>query len=88
MVATINKMGYAIRCKFQHLTVRNNCEVETVERENMLKDINKIKLEIKAARSHFDFQTDFELIEADIYHLNELESRYNYLIKESKKLFN
>lgn len=86
MVASISKVGDALRCKFQHLIAIKHCEVETEQRENIVEDIERVQLEIKAARSHFDFQTEFELIDADIYHLNELEARYNYLIKKSKAI--
>ena len=82
MVGVISKIGETLICKFQRMFERENNEIE--HRQNILEDIEQIQSEINSTRRHFDFETDFELIDADIYRLNELELRYNYLIKQAK----
>lgn len=56
---------------------------------NCLKDItleiNQLRLQISVVQSHFDIQTDFDLIDSNIHELDSLEKRYTYLIKEAKR---
>lgn len=48
-------------------------------------EINQLRLQISVVQSHFDVQTNFDLIDSNIHELDSLEKRYTYLIKEAKR---
>lgn len=54
--------------------------------DRLLEDIETIKYRIEAVQSHFDEVTDNDLIEANIYELKSLNSRYRYLLREAKRV--
>lgn len=62
------------------------CKTTEVQNNNLIADIQLIRRELATARSRFDFETDFELVEASIYHISALETRYNHLIKLAKRI--
>lgn len=85
MVGVIARLNQIIRCKESDFTEAKVVEQQYEARKTLLEEISVIQREIRSAQSHFDFQTDFELIEADIFHINELEARYGFLIKKAKR---
>lgn len=50
----------------------------------LLDELAEIKQRLDTARSHFDFDTDFDLVEADIFRISELEARYGHKLKQIK----
>lgn len=54
--------------------------------DQLLNDIENIKLQIQAAESHFSEITDGDLIEANVYELKSLNARYRFLLKEAKRI--
>ena len=52
--------------------------------EVLLQEINLTKLELEAAYSHFENVVDPDLISSSIYHINSIQDRYKYLLKQLK----
>jgi DNA-binding transcriptional ArsR family regulator len=67
-----------------HSAVSRKSKDDTIDR--LLEDIEEIKLKIQAAESHFSEITDGDLIEANIYEIKSLNSRYRYLLREAKRV--
>ena len=53
---------------------------------NILKEIEQVKVLLEQANIEFNSQINSDLIESCIYNIESLETRYNYLIKEARKL--
>lgn len=51
---------------------------------NLMKQLEDIKLRLKIVKDYFDLSTDEDLIESCIYEMESLETKYNYLIKKAK----
>ena len=50
----------------------------------MLQEMGKLKTELEAAYSVFENVTDPDLIDSSIYHLNSLQQRYRFLLRQIK----
>ena len=50
----------------------------------LLQEINLTELELEAAYSHFENVVDPDLISSCIYHINSIQDRYKYLLKQLK----
>lgn len=82
IVSKADEIKQQIKSKF----LSKQKEQETVnEKEQIISSLKETEQEIKNARSKFDMQTDFELIDISILELNALEKKYSYLLKEAKK---
>lgn len=55
------------------------------EKQKLLNEINRAKLEVKTAEYFFQFVSDPELVDVAIYELEAKKSRYRYLIKVAKE---
>lgn len=64
--------------------VKEKEEVNPIK-QDILSQIEDIKLKIGAIRCCFDLETNFDLIESYIMELSSLESRYDFLIKQAKQ---
>lgn len=60
-------------------------EVVNPDRQDILSQIEELKIKIGAIRCCFEFETNFDLIDSYILELSSLESRYDFLIKEAKQ---
>lgn len=85
MVGIATRITELFHCNVIPFTDKKVKQEQALNRDALIKEIIDLKRELIAARSHFDWQTNFELIEADIFHINELEARYSYLIKQAKR---
>ena len=56
-----------------------------LEKESIIKEINKAKTDVRAAENFFQFVSDPELVDVAIYNLEAKKSRYRYLIKIAKE---
>ena len=59
---------------------------EDGEGKALLEQMDDVCLRLKSARCRFDNALDEELVEAAIYELDALESRYAYLLRRAKQL--
>lgn len=50
----------------------------------LLDEIDKTKMEMEAAYSHFENVVDPDLIDSSIYELNAIQNRYKFLLKQAK----
>lgn len=50
----------------------------------IIKEIEKIKVELEIARRNFDMATDSSLIDCYIYEIFALNSKYQYFLKKAK----
>lgn len=53
--------------------------------EQLLEDIRTICKKMDAAYTRFEFEKDEDLVEAAIYEIEALKSRYRYLLKIAKQ---
>ena len=56
-----------------------------LEKESIIKEINKAKIDVRTAENFFQFVSDPELVDVAIYNLEAKKSRYRYLIKIAKE---
>jgi len=56
-----------------------------LEKESIIKEINKAKTDVRTAENFFQFVSDPELVDVAIYNLEAKKSRYRYLIKIAKE---
>ena len=56
------------------------------QREQLLEDLRKTRIELEIAYSGFDNVTDPELIDCYIYKLNAVMKRYQFLIQKAAEL--
>ncbi len=54
------------------------------EPNQLLVEMQSVKAQLDQARSSFELQTNLDLIESNIYEIESLEVRYNYLIKQAR----
>ncbi|HEX2939391.1 MAG TPA: DUF2508 family protein [Ruminiclostridium sp.] len=62
------------------LNKRNKPELKV----SLLEEIELIKLRLETVSSHFESQSDPDLVEACIYEMKSLSARYRYLLKEAR----
>ncbi|HSQ89816.1 DUF2508 family protein [Romboutsia sp.] len=55
------------------------------EKQKLLNEIKRAKLDVKTAEYFFQFVSDPELVDVAIYELEAKKSRYRYLIKVAKE---
>lgn len=58
--------------------------IQSAEREDILKQLRETKKQLDAVRSCFDLETNFDLIDSYIMEMDSLEKRYSYWLKEAK----
>lgn len=85
MVSVVAKLGARLKCNVIPFTAKTEVAEVSSKDEKLISEIKELKKELDLARRHFDFQVNFDLIDADIYHINSLEARYSYLIKIAKR---
>ncbi len=61
---------------------------KTTARDILMQEIQLTKQELDTAYSHFENVVDPDLISSSIYHINSIQDRYKYLIKQLKSLQN
>jgi hypothetical protein len=52
---------------------------------NLIKEIEEVRLKLNTVASHFENQSDPDLIEASIYETKSLSARYRYLLREARR---
>ncbi|MDD6275363.1 MAG: DUF2508 family protein [Clostridia bacterium] len=52
--------------------------------DSLVREINSVSDELRHTYSRFNEATDYYEIDSLIFHLNELESHYSYLVKLAK----
>lgn len=60
-------------------------EQATAARTELLQELREMSRQLAAARSRFNCETDFDMIDADILELEALEKRYSCLLKRAKQ---
>ena len=63
---------------------KKKLEIE-LEKESIIREINKAKTDVRTAENFFQFFSDPELVDVAIYNLEAKKSRYRYLIKIAKE---
>ena len=63
---------------------KKKLEIE-LEKESIIREINKAKTDVRTAENFFQFVSDQELVDVAIYNLEAKKSRYRYLIKIAKE---
>jgi Protein of unknown function (DUF2508). len=61
-------------------------KTSTEDGTNLLSEIEAVRQRIETVASHFEMQTDPDLIEASIYESKSLAARYRYLFREARRL--
>ena len=59
---------------------------DAAERKNIMQQLDNISSRLAAAQSEFNSTCEPELIEASVYEINSLNSRYAYLLRRAKEL--
>lgn len=54
-------------------------------REKILRELKDTMLQLDVARSGFELETNFDLIDAYILQIDALEKRYSYWLKQAKR---
>lgn len=55
-------------------------------REELMSEIEEIKLLLEIAHSNFDNASDPDLVDSCIYEMNAIQYRYKYLLKQMRKM--
>lgn len=63
-----------------------NKKVKVEKRSDLLEEIETIRQRMDTVASHFESQTDPDLIEACIYETKSLSARYRFLFREARRL--
>lgn len=53
-------------------------------KDKLLQEIKLIKAQLQNASTHFELESDSDLIESTIYEIEALKARYRYLVKSAK----
>ena len=53
-------------------------------KDKLLQEIKIIKAQLQNASTHFELESDSDLIESTIYEIEALKARYRYLVKSAK----
>ncbi len=59
---------------------------DAAERKNIMQQLDSISSRLAAAQNEFNSTSEPELIEASVYEINSLNSRYAYLLRRAKEL--
>lgn len=57
-----------------------------VAREELMSEIEEIKLLLEIAHSNFDNACDPDLVDSCIYEMNAIQYKYKYLLKQMRKM--
>jgi predicted AlkP superfamily pyrophosphatase or phosphodiesterase len=57
-------------------------------REELLNEIEAIKLSLETAHCRFDNAYDPDLVDSSIYEMNAIQHKYKYLLREMRKIEN
>ncbi len=52
----------------------------------IIESVNKTKQDLDAAYNNFENVTDLDLVDCYIYEVQAIQKRYEYLLKQAKKL--
>ena len=55
-------------------------------RQELLNEIEEIKLSLETAHSNFDNASDPDLVDSCIYEMNAIQYKYKYLLKQMRKM--
>lgn len=55
-------------------------------REELLNEIEEIKLSLETAHSNFENACDPDLVDSCIYEMNAIQYKYKYLLKQMRKI--
>ncbi|MBQ4369828.1 MAG: DUF2508 family protein [Oscillospiraceae bacterium] len=58
----------------------------SAEKKNIMQQLDSIGARLAAAQYEFNSTSEPELIEASVYEINSLNSRYAYLLRRAKEL--
>ena len=66
----------------------STCNLKKMEyaREELLNEIEEIKRSLETAHSNFENACDPDLVDSCIYEVNAIQYRYQYLLKEMRKV--
>ena len=56
------------------------------ERELLQRELQETRLRLSQAYADFNFHSDPDLVDACVYTINALRSRYSYLVRQAKRL--
>lgn len=65
----------------RHAAAKSEAELRN---EQLIEDIADVRLKLQSAQCRFDYALDDEMVDATIYEIESLESRYGYLLKQAK----
>lgn len=54
-------------------------------KNNLIEEMETVRTKLETATSHFESQSDPDLIEASIYEMKSLSARYRYLLREARQ---
>lgn len=57
-------------------------------KEELLREIEEIKLSLETAHSNFDNACDPDLVDSCIYEMNAIQYKYKYLLKQMRQMEN
>ena len=57
---------------------------KVVKKSSLLGEIETVRLRYDTVASHFENQSDPDLVEASIYEMKSLSARYRYLLREAR----
>lgn len=57
-----------------------------IAREELLKEIESIKLSLETAHSNFENVCDPDLVDSCIYEMNAIQHKYKYLIRQVRQI--
>ena len=75
-----------MKMHFSQSSYGKNRTLDSVERRNILDDLERTRLDLDMAYCGFDNVTDPELIDCYIYEVNAVLKRYKYLLEQAAKL--
>ncbi len=55
-------------------------------RQELLREIEEIKLSLETAHSNFDNACDPDLVDSCIYEMNAIQYKYKYLLRQVRKM--
>jgi hypothetical protein len=73
-----------------HMGKRKQMKIRIAEKKdeltNLYEELSDTKLLLSRAYTVFNYSTDKELIEASIYEISSLQSKYSYLLRAIKEI--
>lgn len=67
------------------LSKKTKANNKTDVKSDLLEQIDSVRQKLETVASHFEIQSDPDLIEANIYETKSLSARYRYLLREAHK---